>query len=1082
MSITPTDHLRKGELPCGIQYFVLGNTSKPKNAVELRLIVKVGSLMEEDEEQGLAHFIEHLGFKGTENYPKYELVRFLQSLGVAYGADLNASTHLLETTYQLSIDLESGFDALIRGISVLKEWAFHMRFDEHDITEEKSVIYAEYVSKQGLSARLLEKYWEAVFSDPSDPTSRLARRMPIGIPEVFMNTNASEIRNFYEKWYTPDNMALVVVGDFLNRDGYVESVIEALTDSFKSCPPKCTTSPIKQSLNYLKLPDHHKRDTFIALTDKELTVTQVTFEFFFPCPSANTVEYLRQDIIRRIICSVYDRRLHSIASGECPLYAEASPPFISAGISIRQVVRGLLCFGISATIGSDTNCSDGKVTINGVRRSISSLLLEMKRFADYGVTSDEFITAKNKWEMLFCDQRDHTKPDTKSRTSDLVQYVLSEENGIFQDPAVEATTSLDCLKSISLEEVNLEISKLDMHTSDDTSQFYYGGSKVADGNNSFRVICGQFPCKSESGQAVITDNILRSVLEEERELIAAQKAVAHWVNAVYVDPSTVIAAARNAITSRKHISTETVDSTSKLTEGIKVSHFDDTNVTELILENGITVALKRMPEGSPNKISMQAFSLGGSTEISEPEEIIMSRLDSIAGQSYFDSSKDAAYDFSLSSCESSLLVSSKSILRGSDVLELQSRMKTYVNTQRHHNHRGIGGSCPSGSFELLLALVVLKLTAQKIHLSAVEKNIHLVRSELENMNNLPEAKFMERARVLSCGDIPICRPISASAVDSILPTMASDLYARGFLRDPTEFTFVFVGDFPSLDITIDLLTSYLSHLRPVSSIPPWINPRDAVTTAPFTPLPATFPVENVHDELSIRQAEKSSVLIIFRKDVAVLEAATENLNVFLDALCKVMEVKLLDYLRIQLGKVYNVVVDHSRNSLSHFTLLTIGFHCEPQDCGLIEEAVQAVIDLMQRVGPETSCLEGIIETLAKKHVRDLESPSHWLFWILDAYKDKEYENSCSRSDPTYTIPSLIEARTASKLKCIQENLTVEKVRHLVSTVFGSTRVTVVLSPEIEEEYQSRLSTESESRVMGYLPARKVAAGANLFQI
>jgi zinc protease len=141
--------------------------------------------------KGFAHFIEHLGFKGTKTYPGYELVNRLAYLGVVYGADLNASTHLLETSYRLSLQSDADFSKLRLGVSILKEWAFHMNISESDISEERNVILSEYVSKQGLSQRLLATYWKAIFEDRGSVVScRLANRMPIGKPDIFMSARS----------------------------------------------------------------------------------------------------------------------------------------------------------------------------------------------------------------------------------------------------------------------------------------------------------------------------------------------------------------------------------------------------------------------------------------------------------------------------------------------------------------------------------------------------------------------------------------------------------------------------------------------------------------------------------------------------------------------------------------------------------------------------------------------------------------------------------------------------------------------------------------------------------------------------
>ena len=171
---------------------------------------------------GLAHFVEHLGFKSTKSFASYELIKALESLGLAYGPDLNASTHLHETKYRLTnLSIDDEWKQLQLGLQILYEWAFQMNISETDVEEEKQVILAEYRAKMGLSQRLLDSYWPQIFGE----TSKISQRFPIGLPEIFMNVKFTELRKFYEKWYIPNNIAIIVTGDFESHIDLVESFI-----------------------------------------------------------------------------------------------------------------------------------------------------------------------------------------------------------------------------------------------------------------------------------------------------------------------------------------------------------------------------------------------------------------------------------------------------------------------------------------------------------------------------------------------------------------------------------------------------------------------------------------------------------------------------------------------------------------------------------------------------------------------------------------------------------------------------------------------------------------------------------------
>lgn len=1108
--IKPTTHLVSDTLPCGIRYYILPH-DKPKDAVELRLLVRVGSIMEDEDERGLAHFLEHMGFKGTENYAQYELVKQLQTLGISYGPDLNASTNQLETSYQLSTTLTEDLSKLRTALTVLREWAFYMRISELDVTEEKSVINAEYQSKQGVSQRLLHKYWASIFdSGVDDVGNRIARRMPIGIPEVFLNTSASKIKHFYEKWYHPDNMAILVVGDFAPRIDTIRSLVH---DIFACVTPR--DGPVfDQSLRHLKLPTHHCSDSAIALHDKELTLSQLSFEFFLPCPSEPTYGFLKADIVRRLICSVVDRRLHMIWTGNCPFYGAGSdsssnnstPPFIAAGISMRQIVRGLMCIGLTVTVPPG---ADASASIAAIDTAIRALLLEMKRFEVHGITDAELHTAKHKWEMYFAEQRDHSTVDSRTIVSDLSNHVLCDHKTIFEHPKIEASIALECMHSLTKKDLEAGLSCLDMHLDEKASQMYYGSVDCG----RFRVICSQIPTKKDDEVRVSEDDLMSSLRRIRAEVggitpepwsSVTQLLPADIFDAAHLalygpdqsiarvassDSTSVFArrrpsstdldlmrsslhpaldsgcmpgcsccAAVGSLTSSSaagpllcaEIPTSPATAASDASKVVQEEVFESINVHRVTLSNGIQVLLRWMPKGAPNKISMQGFALGGGTELTEAEEHMMCNLDSIAeqsgyrGRNYIDDEPDSSFSLS-----------------GIEVVNLQSSMKTYVNTQRHFNHRGIGGSCPASNFELMLAFTALKLTSQHISKAVVEKTITSLRTRLEHQHQTPDEIFMERSRVLTCGDVDICRPYNLQVIDQLTDELAERIYSKAFLRDPTEFLFVMVGDLPSMSEVKLMLDEYLGHLKPNEEIKsrygPWVN-QSPDSTVPFTRMPGVFPSECISETMCLRKAEKSSVILAFRHDVNIADAAMRNINVLLDGTCRAVEIKLLDYLRIQLGKVYNVVVDYSRNSLGEFSLISIGFHCDKNDCNLIEEAVLSVLELLKQEGPSQESLDGIRESSLKAFARDAESSSHWLFWILESAKDLAFMRHCAEAtggeDAVAALPSLetlVCRRSINKPDIITSTLTVDVIRESIRECFGGPYVTLRLFPSTEAE-------------------------------
>src|SRR5688500_6515001 len=199
-------NVKIGKLSNGLTYYIRKNV-KPEKKVELRLIVNAGSVLEEDDQQGLAHFTEHMAFNGSKNFKKNDIVSFLQSIGVEFGADLNAYTGFNETVYILPIPTEKK-ENVEKGFQILEDWASTVAFDATELDKERGVVLEEERLGKGAEDRMFRVTYPKIFEG-----SIYANRLPIGKAEVIKGFKPEVIKRFYSDWYRPNLMAVAVVGD-----------------------------------------------------------------------------------------------------------------------------------------------------------------------------------------------------------------------------------------------------------------------------------------------------------------------------------------------------------------------------------------------------------------------------------------------------------------------------------------------------------------------------------------------------------------------------------------------------------------------------------------------------------------------------------------------------------------------------------------------------------------------------------------------------------------------------------------------------------------------------------------------------
>lgn len=238
--LTMDSSIKQGKLENGMSYFVQKN-GEPKNRIVLRLVVNAGSCMEDEDQKGVAHFIEHLAFNGTEHFEKSAIVDYFEKIGMNFGADLNAYTSFEETVYKLEIPADDPA-MLETALLILKDWACGITFPEEEIEKERGVVTEEWRLRQGLQGRISDKQIPFLLAD-----SRFEERLPIGSMDVIENISRDRILDFYKKWYRPEIMSVIVVGDA--EESVLESAVKNVMSAIPASEEKISVSPFTVPYN-----------------------------------------------------------------------------------------------------------------------------------------------------------------------------------------------------------------------------------------------------------------------------------------------------------------------------------------------------------------------------------------------------------------------------------------------------------------------------------------------------------------------------------------------------------------------------------------------------------------------------------------------------------------------------------------------------------------------------------------------------------------------------------------------------------------------------------------------------------------
>lgn len=857
--------VKVGVLKNGMKYYILKN-EKPAKRMELRLVINAGSILETDQQRGLAHFLEHMNFNGTKNFPKNELLNFLQKSGMKMGADLNAYTSFDETIYQLQVPTDST-KLFERSFQILADWSHFATLDTAEINKERGIILEEERARgKNAQSRIQEKIYPLIFNN-----SRYSDRLPIGKIEIIKTFNPKLLKKFYNDWYRTDLMAIVAVGDFNEAD------VEKLIKEKFAIIPKTINAPIRSKYT---IPTQTGLKTAI-ITDKEFPQTVFQMLTRLPAEKIKTQENFRTSMAQNLYNIMIGSRLQEATQ-------KPNAPFVYSVMVYSPYLAGLDAFQMVAVPKNPES----------LEAAIKAIIDEQNRLKLFGFTKGELERAKKSFfESVEKSYKERDKTQSAAFVGPLVENYLHGTG--YENADFRYDFSKKQLDGISLQDISIIIKK--------TS-------------------------KEDNRVAIIKGS------EKDKEKYPSEAKLAEWVN--YKNPDL-------KPYEDDAVATPILD---KLPEGTKVvseNKIESVGVTELILANGIKIALK--PTDFKNdQILFSATSKGGNSLYSDADYYSALFASYIISQGGVGQLSDAQLNKTLAG---------KTARVSLDISDLQENIQ--------------GNTTPK-DLETALQLMFAKITQPR-------RDEEVVKSILKNQRELiansiktpsPGQVFSDSVNANLYQHNYRRLSMKPEDVDKVNLDRSLEIYKDRF-ADMGDFTFVFVGNFDIKKIT-PLLEKYIGGLPSTKRI------------ESFKDLKINTVKGNIAKTVFKGLEDKAQVSMQFNGDFD--NSVEEKIN--LEALSEILEIKLIEKLREEAGGVYTPSISSSNEKYPHSTYnLTIDFGCAPAN---VEKLIKITLDEIEKIktnGPELVDVQKVIAE--QKRTTELKFKENG-FWI--SYLNKQYFN------------------------------------------------------------------------------------------
>ena len=393
MPSVPVDpDVRIGKLDNGLTYYIRHN-NWPENRAEFYIAQKVGSIQEDDNQRGLAHFLEHMAFNGSKHFPGNELMRWCESVGVQFGGDLNAYTSIEETVYNIS-NVPTTREGIIDScMLILYDWADGLLLEKEEIEKERGVIHEEWRLRTSAQMRMLERDLPKLY-----PNSKFGHRMPIGLMEIIDNFERPFLQSYYEKWYRPDNQAIIVVGDI-----DVDKIEQKIKDLFSPI-----VLPENRALVTKEPVPDNAEAIYVIDKDKEQRTNEIWVMMkheAFPDSLKGTLAYLLADYMKDAALSMLNNRLKEYAE-------KPESPFLNS-----SAYYGRYIFSNSVdAFEVDVTPKDGQSDA-----AVQAAFTEARRAAEFGFTPTEY----NRFKQDYISQLDkqYSNKDKRFNNNFVQKYV-----------------------------------------------------------------------------------------------------------------------------------------------------------------------------------------------------------------------------------------------------------------------------------------------------------------------------------------------------------------------------------------------------------------------------------------------------------------------------------------------------------------------------------------------------------------------------------------------------------------------------------------------------------------------------------
>lgn len=906
-----TSAVTSGELSNGITYYIQRNEN-PRNVIDLQLVVGVGSAYETAYQRGLAHLIEHMGFNGTELYPGNQIVSELELLGAKFGPDLNAYTSLDETVYGLQL---TGQDAqtLEQGLQILQQWGFAMELDRSELRRERAVVLEEERIRRSARQRIANQHFNALMAG-----TRYYDRLPIGRTEVVRGASVEAVQSFYQRWYHPERMALIVVGDadpqivlaMIERI-FVDPTVAEQIDLSSSLPQQNRRNrAIEDALREYK--SHDEVQISIAY-DPEVTREEAALYLKRSPGDNNTVGAYLESLEFALLGLILDQRFNDLVE-------EPESPLNSARLSFGFQ---LLNYALEATVLS-FDFAEGR----GLA-AIELALREVAKIARFGVSEQEYQSAVRQLNRLY-EQYLAEAPTRNSKFygNAYIDHFLYEE--LLLDVDEEFALASELIGMI--DPTRLSAYAQQLLSAGDRFLSYTG---IARRDETGADDEGAAAGDDADGIAITTTQA--QVTAEE--LIELLNAAEEWYTV------SDQAQATQAEDDEAQVPKFIIDPQSLPAPQPYTSYGYDEQLELHTWEypNGIRVIFRKN-DYSEDTVDFNLYSRGGSSLYNDAE--------------YFDAANAAGI----------VAISGVAELTPSQLRRYLADKQVVVAPYIRQFTEGMSGRFSLADRDTFGELLYAYFTAPRFDSVQAENWRRRTIEQIAERTNNPITQLALRQQELLTDGNPRTLPLTIPQAEGIDARNAYRIYGERFAASGAGgFTLVIVGNTTPEELQSEVLDRYISALP--------ASPNAEAANEQWYRYPLTYPTRSIREDLYAGVSQRGIATMLYFGDYQW--KLTDNSTLY--ALADYLDLLLIERIREENSSVYSVDAGASALRLpSDRFILQLFFGSSSVRISSIIEQIEQVIEQVRVKPPNDEELTRIKETQRSQFIRDSQTNDYWV--------------------------------------------------------------------------------------------------------